>query len=60
MSAPRNRNVHEEISSALQALYMPPEAIPGLTEEDFFLADRDVWAKHAIVHLHAALKLLEQ
>jgi hypothetical protein len=59
MSAPRNRNVHEEISSAIQALYMEPEAIPG-TEDEIFLGDKDVWAKHAIVHLHAALKLLEQ
>jgi hypothetical protein len=59
MSTPRNRNAYEEISSAIQALYMEPEAIPG-TEDEIFLGDKDVWAKHAIEHLHAAMALLEQ
>jgi len=59
MSEPRNRNALEEIASAIQALYSPPEAIPGTEDEDF-LGDKDVWAKHAIEHLHAAMELLRR
>ena len=59
MSTPRNRNALEEISSAVSALFSPPEAIPG-TEDEIFLGDKDVWAKHAIEHLYAAMDLLRQ
>jgi hypothetical protein len=59
MSAPRNRSAIEEVSSAISALFSPPEAIPGTEDEDF-LGDKDVWAKHAIEHLYAAMDLLRQ
>lgn len=59
MSTPRNRFALEEVASAISALYMEPEAIPG-TEDEIFLGDKDVWAKHAIEHLQAAMELLRR
>jgi hypothetical protein len=56
--APENKDPRLEIYSAISALMMPPEAIEGAENEEF-LADRDVWAKHAVEHLYAALKLLQ-
>lgn len=58
MSEPRNRNARLEIHSAISALHMEPEVIEG-AENEQFLADRDVWAKHAVEHLRAALDLLQ-
>jgi len=56
--APENKDPRREIRSAISALMMAPEAIKGAENEEF-LADRDVWAKHAVEHLNAALKLLQ-
>jgi len=56
--APENKDPRLEIHSAISALMMAPEAIEGAENEEF-LADRDVWAKHAVEHMHAALKLLQ-
>lgn len=47
-----------EIISAMSALNMEPE--PLETPEGIFLSERDKWAKHAIDHLRAALKLLKR
>jgi hypothetical protein len=49
-------SVREEIMSAISSLNMEPEPIEGV--DSTFLADTDVWAKHAAQHLYAALNLL--
>jgi hypothetical protein len=55
---PENKSVMEELLSARSALMMEPEAIEG--EVGPFLADRDVWARHAVEHIDAALALLRR
>lgn len=57
MSEPEHSSAYEEIASGISSLNMPPEAIPGKEDEEF-LSDKDIWAKHAVEHMRAALDLL--
>ncbi|MCK9361666.1 hypothetical protein M0Q28_05615 [Patescibacteria group bacterium] len=60
MSKPFGRDAVSEIQSAISALHMEPEPLPGPfdDEEPAFLAYRDKWAAHAIEHLRSAINIL--
>jgi hypothetical protein len=49
MSKPSN-DILSEIMAIRSSLNMEPEVIPGC-EDELFISDRFVWAKHAIEHL---------
>jgi hypothetical protein len=61
MTAPRNRSAVDELTSAISALHMEPEPLPGPFPEDepAFLVYRDKWVSHAVEHIRAALTLIE-
>jgi hypothetical protein len=47
-----------EIISAMSALNMYPEELPGPHPEDALLSETDKWAAHACEHLNAAIRHL--
>lgn len=60
MSKPFGRDAVTEIQSALSALHMEADPLPGPfdDEEPAFLVYRDRWAAHAAEHLRSALGVL--
>ena len=64
MGAPSNDLSHE-IISAMSSLNMEPEPIVPAPVRDpdsnpLYLSQTDVWAKHAMEHLHAAMGLIHE
>lgn len=51
-----------EMASAMSALNMEPETLTGgeIEGESGFLSETDKWVKHAMEHLVAALRLLQE
>ena len=50
------RGAHSELVSAMSALNMNAEPIPGATG---YLSETDHWAKHSMEHLHAVAEQLQ-
>jgi hypothetical protein len=63
MGKPFSNDPISEIISALSCLEMEPEPIPKHQQEpdnNGYLSDVDVWAKHCREHLIQAVKILQR
>jgi hypothetical protein len=54
------RGAIHEIISAMSSLNMEAEELYGPFEHPAFLSQTDRWAKHAMVHMHAAIDYLRR
>jgi len=51
--------IFRELMAIKTSLHMEPEAITNIGEDDVFLSQTDVWAKHAGEHADAACGLCD-